>query len=191
MPFNENDNSKHDTLKVCASEQESSKLELLLRAQPKLNNEVVNTTQKSMEARIDKWLWAVRLYKTRSMATDACKKGQVTMNGVTMKPSKSIKEGDVVSVRKPPITYTFRVLKAIENRVGAKLVPEMLENITPKEQYDILEMSKISGFANRMRGTGRPTKKERRDLDEFLGDDNFGLPDFLFFDDEDDSDSED
>ena len=119
------------------------------------------------------------------MATDACKKGQVTMNGTTMKPSKSIKEGDVVSVRKPPITYTFRVLKAIESRVGAKLVPEMLENITPKEQYDILEMSKISGFANRMRGTGRPTKKERRDLDEFLGDDSFGA-DFLFFDDEED-----
>ena len=107
------------------------------------------------------------------------------MNGATMKPSKTIKEGDVVSVRKSPITYTFRVLKAIENRVGAKLVPEMLENITPKEQYDILEMSKISGFANRMRGTGRPTKKERRDLDEFLGDENFGA-DFLFFDDEDD-----
>lgn len=138
-----------------------------------------------VEARIDKWLWAVRLYKTRSMATDACKKGQVTMNGTTMKPSKSIKEGDVVSVRKPPITYTFRVLKAIESRVGAKLVPEMLENITPKEQYDILEMSKISGFANRMRGTGRPTKKERRDLDEFLGDDNFGA-DLFFLDDEDD-----
>ena len=115
----------------------------------------LNPQPNNMEARIDKWLWAVRLYKTRSMATDACKKGQVTMNGTTMKPSKNIKEGDVVSVRKPPITYTFRVLKAIENRVGAKLVPEMLENITPKEQYDILEMSKISGFANRMRGTGR------------------------------------
>ena len=126
----------------------------------------------------------MRLYKTRSIATDACKKGQVTMNGVTMKPSKTIKEGDVVSVRKPPITSTFRVLKAIESRVGAKLVPEMLENITPKEQYDILEMSKISGFANRMRGTGRPTKKERRDLDEFLGDENFGT-DLFFLDDED------
>ena len=123
------------------------------------------------------------------MATDACKKGQVTMNGVNMKPSKTVKEGDVVSVRKPPITYTFRVLKAIESRVGAKLVPEMLENITPKEQYDILEMSKISGFANRMRGTGRPTKKERRDLDEFLGDDNFGA-DLFFFDDEDEDDED-
>lgn len=139
-----------------------------------------------MEARIDKWLWAVRLYKTRSMATDACKKGQVTVNGVNMKPSKMVKEGDVVSVRKPPITYTFRVLKAIENRVGAKLVSEMLENITPKEQYDILEMSRISGFANRMRGSGRPTKKERRDLDEFLGNENFG-EDIFFFDDEEDA----
>jgi ribosome-associated heat shock protein Hsp15 len=125
------------------------------------------------------------------MATDACKKGQVTMNGTTMKPSKTIKEGDVVSVRKPPITYTFRVLKAIENRVGAKLVPEMLENITPKEQYDILEMSKISGFANRMRGTGRPTKKERRDLDEFLGDESFGMSNLLFFDDDDDDEEQD
>lgn len=139
-----------------------------------------------MEARIDKWLWAVRLYKTRSMATDACKKGQVAVNGVNMKPSKMVKEGDVVSVRKPPITYTFRVLKAIENRVGAKLVSEMLENITPKEQYDILEMSRISGFANRMRGSGRPTKKERRDLDEFLGNENFG-EDIFFFDDEEDA----
>ena len=125
------------------------------------------------------------------MATDACKKGQVTMNGTTMKPSKTIKEDDVVSVRKPPITYTFRVLKAIENRVGAKLVPEMLENITPKEQYDILEMSKISGFANRMRGTGRPTKKERRDLDEFLGDESFGMSNLLFFDDDDDDEEQD
>ena len=125
------------------------------------------------------------------MATDACKKGQVTMNGTTMKPSKTIKEGDVVSVRKPPITYTFRVLKAIENRVGAKLVPEMLENITPKEQYDILEMITISGFANRMRGTGRPTKKERRDLDEFLGDESFGMSNLLFFDDDDDDEEQD
>ena len=121
-----------------------------------------------MEARIDKWLWAVRLYKTRSMATDACKKGQITMNGATMKPSKTIKEGDVVSVRKPPITYTFRVIKAIENRVGAKLVPEMLENVTSKEQYELLEMNRISGFVDRARGTGRPTKKDRRSLDEFV-----------------------
>ena len=143
-----------------------------------------------MEARIDKWLWAVRLYKTRSMATDACKKGQITMNGMTVKPSKVIKEGDVISVRKPPVTYTFRVLQAIENRVGAKLVPEMLENITPKEQYDILEMSKISGFVGRARGTGRPTKKERRDLDDFTTDVPIFFDDLSPFDDDEDDEDE-
>lgn len=131
-----------------------------------------------MEARIDKWLWAVRIFKTRTIAADACKNGRVTMNGMTVKPSKVLRDGDVVSVRKPPVTYTFRVLKAIENRVGAKLVPEMLENITPREQYEILEMSRISGFVNRARGTGRPTKKERRDLDDFTSD----VP--LFMDDD-------
>lgn len=119
------------------------------------------------EARIDKWLWAVRLYKTRTLAAAACKRGQVMMNGVTLKPSRTVREGDVVSVRKPPVTYTFRVRQAIEKRVGAKLVSDVLENITPREQYEILELSRISGFIDRARGTGRPTKKERRDLDEF------------------------
>lgn len=133
-----------------------------------------------MEARIDKWLWAVRIFKTRTIAADACKNGRVTMNGQSVKPSKVLRDGDVVSVRKAPVTYTFRVLKAIENRVGAKLVPEMLENITPREQYEILEMSRISGFVNRARGTGRPTKKDRRDLDDFTSD----VP--LFMDDEED-----
>jgi ribosome-associated heat shock protein Hsp15 len=131
-----------------------------------------------MEARIDKWLWAVRLYKTRSLATDACKNGRITINGTVVKPSKTVHEGDTITVRKPPITYTFRVLQAIENRVGAKLVPEMLENLTPKEQYDILEMNRVSGFVNRARGTGRPTKKDRRELDDFRDAD---VP--LFFDD--------
>lgn len=137
-----------------------------------------------MEARIDKWLWAVRLYKTRSMATDACRKGQITMNGLPVKASKTIKVGDVISVRKPPVTYTFRVLQAIENRVGAKLVPEMLENLTPQEQYDILEMRKISGFVNRARGTGRPTKKDRRELDDFTSDVPLFLDPFDFDDDD-------
>lgn len=131
-----------------------------------------------MEARIDKWLWAVRLYKTRSLATDACKNGRITINGTAVKPSKTVREGDTVTVRKPPVTYTFRVLQAIENRVGAKLVPEMLENLTPQEQYDILDMNRISGFVNRARGTGRPTKKDRRELDDFRDAD---VP--LFFDD--------
>ncbi len=120
-----------------------------------------------MEARIDKWLWAARIFKTRSIASAACKKGQVSLRGAQLKPSRMIKEGDVVSVRKPPITYSFKVLKAIEKRVGAKLLPEILENVTSPEQYELLEMSKISGFVDRARGTGRPTKKDRRSLDAF------------------------
>jgi len=135
-----------------------------------------------MEARIDKWLWAARIYKTRSMAIDACKNGRVMIDGVKLKPSKMIKEGEIIQVRKPPITYSFRVLKAIQNRVGAKLVPEVLENVTTPDQYELLEMNKISGFVNRARGTGRPTKKDRRDLDEFTMPAFFG--DFEF-DDED------
>ncbi len=120
-----------------------------------------------MEARIDKWLWAARLYKTRSLAAEACKNSRIQINGATAKPSRTVKDGDEVSVRKPPVTYTFRVLQAIEKRVGAKLLPQILENITPSEQYEMLEMSRISGFVDRARGTGRPTKKDRRALDEW------------------------
>lgn len=129
------------------------------------------------EVRIDKWLWAVRLYKTRTIAAEACRKGQVSLGGVNLKPSRMVKVGDVVSVRKPPITLSFKVLQAIENRVSAKLVPEMLEDVTPPEQYELLELSKIGGFVDRARGTGRPTKKERRDLDSFLSDDFFDIDD--------------
>lgn len=120
-----------------------------------------------MEARLDKWLWAARIYKTRTIAADACKNGRITINGAQAKPSRTVKAGDEVGVRKPPITYTFRVKQAIEKRVGAKLLPDVLENITDAAQYELLEMSKISGFVNRARGTGRPTKKDRRALDEF------------------------
>ena len=119
------------------------------------------------EARIDKWLWAARIFKTRTIAAAACKKGQISMKGSNLKPSRTIKEGDVIEVRKPPITYSFLVKQAIEKRVGAKLIPEILENVTPPEQYELLEMNRISGFIDRARGTGRPTKKERRSLDEF------------------------
>ncbi|MCR5819686.1 MAG: RNA-binding S4 domain-containing protein [Bacteroidaceae bacterium] len=119
------------------------------------------------EARIDKWLWAARIYKTRSMATAACKKGQICIGGVQMKPSRMVHVGEVVDVRKPPITYSFRIKQTIEKRVGARLLPEILENVTPPEQFEILEMSRISGFIDRARGTGRPTKKERRALDDF------------------------
>ena len=119
-------------------------------------------------ARIDKWLWAARIFKTRSIAVDAIKNGRVTIEGVNVKPSRMVKEGEVVSVRKPPVTYSFKILKTIEQRVGAKLLPEIYENVTPADQYELLEMNRISGFVNRQRGTGRPTKKERRALDEFL-----------------------
>lgn len=119
------------------------------------------------EARLDKWLWAARIYKTRTLAADACKNGRITINGATAKPARTIKPGDVVGVKKAPVTYSFRVKQAIEKRVGAKLLPDVLENITDAAQYELLEMSKISGFVNRARGTGRPTKKDRRALDEF------------------------
>ena len=135
-------------------------------------------------ARIDKWLWAARIFKTRSIASDACKNGRVTIGGVNMKPSRSVKVGDVVSVKKPPITYSFKVLKTIEQRVGAKLLPEIYENVTDPKQYELLEMSRISGFFDRARGTGRPTKKERRALDAFVE------PEFFDFDEDWDEESE-
>ena len=138
-----------------------------------------------MEARLDKWLWAARIFKTRAIAADACKNGRVTIGGVKQKASKMIKEGDIIEVRKPPITYSFKVLKAIQNRVGAKLVPEVLENVTAKEQLELLEMNRIGGFIGRARGTGRPTKKERRELDDFIQPAFFGDFDFDL-DDEDD-----
>lgn len=127
------------------------------------------------EARIDKWLWAARIFKTRSIAATACKKGQVSMGGTQLKASRMVKAGDVIDVRKAPITYSFRILQPIERRVGAKLIPEILENITPPDQYELLEMSKISGFVGRAKGTGRPTKKERRSLDDFRED----VPEFF------------
>ena len=121
-----------------------------------------------MEIRIDKWMWATRIFKTRTIALEECKKNRVTVNDIPAKPSRMIKVGDIVKVRKPPITYSFRVLDITSNRVGAKLVPQFLENITPPEQYELLELQKISGFVDRVRGTGRPTKKERRELDIFV-----------------------
>jgi ribosome-associated heat shock protein Hsp15 len=121
------------------------------------------------EVRIDKWLWAMRVFKTRTIASEACKKGRVTVgeSGIIAKPSRMISVGDVVNVRKPPVTFSFRVRALTENRLGAKLVPEYMENITPKEQYDLLEVVKISGFVDRRKGLGRPTKREGRELAKF------------------------
>jgi ribosome-associated heat shock protein Hsp15 len=138
------------------------------------------------EARIDKWLWAARIFKTRSIAADACKNGRVTIGGMNVKPSRMLKEGEVVDVRKPPVTYSFRVIKCIEQRVGAKLLPGIYENVTDPKQYEILEMSRISGFVDRARGTGRPTKKDRRSMEAFTEPVMFGFDDD--FDDLDDDD---
>ncbi|MBQ2168306.1 MAG: RNA-binding S4 domain-containing protein, partial [Prevotella sp.] len=121
-------------------------------------------------ARIDKWLWAARIFKTRSIAVEAIKNGRVSIGGMNVKPSRPIKVGETIDVRKPPVTYSFKVLKTIEQRVGAKLIPEIYENVTDPKQYELLEMSRISGFVDRARGTGRPTKKERRALDSFSDD---------------------
>lgn len=128
-------------------------------------------------ARIDKWLWAARIFKTRSIAATACKNGRVTINGVNVKPAHFIKAGEIINVKKPPITYSFKVLDCIEQRVGAKLIPQVYENVTDAKQYELLEMSRISGFVGRARGTGRPTKKERRSLDAFIDPATFGFDD--------------
>lgn len=112
----------------------------------------------------------MRVFKTRTIATEACKKGRVTMGGVAVKPSRTVKPGDIIDVKKPPITYTFRVLQVTGNRLGAKLVPEYLENITPQSQYDLLEMTRISGFVDRRKGLGRPTKRDNRELSRFKED---------------------
>lgn len=133
-------------------------------------------------------MWAVRVFKTRTIATEACKKGRVTMGepAMAVKPSRMVSEGDVINVRKPPVTFTFRVRAVTQNRLGAKLVPEYLENITPQEQYDLLEVVKISGFIDRRKGLGRPTKREGRELNKFTESVSDGWDFDLDFEDEED-----
>lgn len=133
------------------------------------------------------------MFKTRSIATEACKKGRVMLGDTPVKPSRTLKPGDVVKVRKPPVTYSFRVLALTQNRLGAKLVPEYMENITPQSELHLLDMVKISGFVDRRKGLGRPTKREGRELSRFTEEamDNweYGL-DFDDIDDYDISDNE-
>lgn len=138
------------------------------------------------EVRVDKWLWAVRVFKTRTMATDACKKGRVMIDNVSVKPSRTVKPGDVVMVRKPPVTYSFRVRAVTQNRLGAKLVPDYMENVTPQHELDLLDIVRISGFVDRRKGLGRPTKREGRDLAAFTA--NFDGWDEDDFDDDLDDD---
>ena len=126
----------------------------------------------------------MRIYKTRSIAADACKNGRVSINGVQLKPSRTFHVGDVFNVRKGPITYTYRVLQLTENRLGAKLVPEYMRDETSPQQLEILELARLAGNGSRDRGTGRPTKKDRRDIEVFMSDNYL---DEIDFDDEDEN----
>ena len=115
--------------------------------------------------RIDKYLWAVRIYKTRTLATEACKKGRVSVDDMPAKPSRTVTAGDVIEVKKVPVLYSYRILEPIEKRVGAKIVDQFVENITPEDELHKLEMQD-DFFVKRDRGAGRPTKRERRLLDD-------------------------
>ena len=136
------------------------------------------------EVRVDKFLWAMRIYKTRSIAADACKNGRISMNGVQLKPSRTFKVGDVFNVRKGPVTYTYRVLQLTENRLGAKLVPEYMRDETSPQQLEILELARLAGNGGRDRGMCRPTKKDRRDIEVFMSD---SYLDEIDFDEEDEN----
>ena len=136
------------------------------------------------EVRIDKWLWAVRLFKTRTLAAEACKKGKVVIQNVQVKPSRNVKVGDVVCIIRNPILFSFKVLALSENRMNAKLVAGFMENVTTPDHVELIDLSNLAGQTGRDRGTGRPTKKERRELDDFIeptfmdedGDWNFDTP---------------
>lgn len=125
------------------------------------------------EVRIDKYLWSIRVFKTRSEATDACKGGKVRVNGNDIKPSRDVKVGDVIVVRKGAVTYTYKVLALIDKRQGAALVPNYAENLTPREELDKLRAPVETFFLKRDRGAGRPTKKDRRQMEALWDDLSF------------------
>jgi len=119
------------------------------------------------EVRIDKWLWAVRLFKTRTLAAETCKKGKVIIQNIQVKPSRNVKIGDIVSIKRNPILFSFKVLALSENRMNAKLVPDFLLNVTTADQLELIELGRLAGRSGRDQGTGRPTKKDRREIDDF------------------------
>ena len=127
-----------------------------------------------MEVRIDKYLWAIRVFKTRSDATDACKGGKVRIGGSDIKPSRPVRPGDIITVRKGAVTYSYRVLEPVDKRQGAQLVPRYAENITPQEELDKMKSPVETFFLKRDRGAGRPTKKERRQMDTLWDSLSFG-----------------
>jgi ribosome-associated heat shock protein Hsp15 len=122
------------------------------------------------EVRIDKFLWAARIFKTRSIASEECRKGRIIINDVPVKPARNVTAGEIIIVRKPPVVYTYRILRPIENRVSARLVPEFIEDLTPEEEKAKLSLKQAGGGIYRARGTGRPTKKERRLIDRIKED---------------------
>ena len=129
------------------------------------------------DVRLDKYLWAVRVFKTRSDAADAIRNNRVLVNNAYAKPSREVQLGDIISVKKMPVTYSYKVLELVSSRQGAKLVPQYCLNITPQQELDKLSTPRETIFVFRERGTGRPTKKERREID--------ALMDGMYFDDED------
>ena len=129
------------------------------------------------ELRIDKYLWSIRVYKTRTDATDACKGGKVRVNGSDIKPSKGVKVGDVITARKGAVVYTYKVLELIDKRQGAKLVPRYAENLTPQDELDKLRAPVETFFLKRDRGAGRPTKKDRRQMEDLWSNLSFDVPD--------------
>ena len=129
------------------------------------------------DVRLDKYLWAVRVYKTRSDAADAIRNNRVMVNNAYAKPSREVQVGDIISVKKMPVTYSYKVLDLVSSRQGAKLVPQYCLNITPQEELDKLSTPRETIFVFRERGTGRPTKKERRERD--------ALMDGMYFDEDD------
>jgi ribosome-associated heat shock protein Hsp15 len=115
--------------------------------------------------RIDKFLWSVRIYKTRSIASDECRKGRIIINDIHVKPSRPVIKNEIIIVKKPPVIYSYRVIEPIENRVSAKLVEQFVVDLTPEEEKAKLNIRQAMGIVYRDKGTGRPTKKERRLID--------------------------
>ncbi len=144
--------------------------------------------------RIDKFLWSIRFYKTRSIAAEEIKKNRVSIGTSAVKSSKEVKEGDVIRIRKNQIDYKIKVIQIPKSRIGAKLVPLHIQDVTDKEQYELLKMRKMSQDYYRNKGEGRPTKKDRRDMDDYVGNDvdaDFTDWDDFFGETGDDSDNED
>jgi ribosome-associated heat shock protein Hsp15 len=120
--------------------------------------------------RIDKFLWSVRIYKTRSLASDECRKGRIIINEVQVKPSRTVLKNEIITVKKPPVIYSYRVIEPIGNRVSAKLVEQFIEDLTSEEEKTKLDVRQAGGVIYRDKGTGRPTKKERRLIDKIKDD---------------------